>query len=99
VVHLRVCRTCGHVGATAKHYHATRHPIIESYDPPEGWGWRHGDELMFAKGAVSLGLFLGSVNEFRQQTHKSDKPQRTLGVVSYKRVCSRISKPNYSPRE
>ena len=51
-VHLRLCRTCGHVGccddspskhATA-HFHATRHPIIEGYDPPEGWGWCFIDE-------------------------------------------------------
>ncbi|MDQ0837435.1 UBP-type zinc finger domain-containing protein [Sphingomonas faeni] len=44
-VHLRLCRECGHVGccddspyrhATA-HFHATQHPIIEGYDPPEGW--------------------------------------------------------------
>ncbi len=54
-VHLRICRTCGHVGccdssphrhATA-HFHATGHPIIEGYDPPEGWGWCYIDELMF----------------------------------------------------
>jgi hypothetical protein len=53
-VHLRICRTCGHVGccddspnkhATA-HYHATSHPIIEGYDPPEGWGWCYVDEEM-----------------------------------------------------
>ena len=46
-VHLRLCRTCGHVGccddspnkhATA-HHQDTRHPIIEGYDPREGWGW------------------------------------------------------------
>lgn len=52
-VHLRLCRTCGHVGccddspnrhATA-HFHATRHPIIEGYDPPEGWGWCYIDEV------------------------------------------------------
>src|SRR5262249_62424614 len=44
-VHLRLCRTCGHVGCcddspnrhAAKHFHATGHPIIEGYDPPEGW--------------------------------------------------------------
>ena len=51
-VHLRLCRTCGHVGscddsplrhATA-HFHATGHPIIEGYDPPEGWGWCFVDE-------------------------------------------------------
>jgi len=36
-VHLRLCRTCGHVGCcdsspnrhATKHFHATRHPIIE----------------------------------------------------------------------
>ncbi len=22
-----------------KHFHATGHPLIEGYDPPEGWGW------------------------------------------------------------
>jgi len=53
-VHLRLCRACGHVGccddsphrhATA-HFHATRHPIIEGYDPPEGWGWCFVDETM-----------------------------------------------------
>ena len=51
-VHLRICRICGHVGccddsphrhATA-HYRATAHPIIEGYDPPEGWGWCYVDE-------------------------------------------------------
>ena len=29
-----------------KHFHATRHPIIEGYDPPEGWGWCYVDEMM-----------------------------------------------------
>jgi len=57
-VHLRICRTCGHVGccddspsrhATA-HFHATSHPIIEGYDPPEGWGWCYVDEVMFDLG-------------------------------------------------
>ena len=54
-LHLRICRTCGHVGccdqspgrhATA-HFRATEHPIIEGYDPPEGWGWCFVDEVMF----------------------------------------------------
>ena len=57
-VHLRVCRTCGHVGccddspnkhATA-HFHATAHPIIEGYDPPEGWGYCYVDDLMLDLG-------------------------------------------------
>ena len=50
-VHLRLCRMCGHVGccddspnrhATA-HFHATQHPIVEAYDPPDGWGWCYID--------------------------------------------------------
>ncbi|WP_296580589.1 UBP-type zinc finger domain-containing protein [Xanthobacter sp.] len=44
-VHLRLCRTCGHVGCcddsphrhAQAHFRATGHPIIEGYDPPEGW--------------------------------------------------------------
>jgi len=28
-----------------KHFQATRHPIIEGYDPPEGWGWCYLDEV------------------------------------------------------
>lgn len=27
-----------------KHFALTRHPIIEGYDPPEGWGWCYLDE-------------------------------------------------------
>ena len=50
-----LCRTCGHVGccdsspnrhATA-HFHATGHPVIEGYDPPEDWGWCYVDEVAF----------------------------------------------------
>lgn len=57
-VHLRICRTCGHVGccnsspnrhATA-HFHETHHPIIEGYDPPEGWGWCYRDEVFIDLG-------------------------------------------------
>jgi hypothetical protein len=54
-LHLRICRSCGHVGccddspnkhATA-HFHATGHPVIEGYDPPEGWGWCYVDKVLF----------------------------------------------------
>jgi hypothetical protein len=56
--HLRVCRTCGHVGCcdqsrgkhATKHFHRTKHPIIEGYDPPEGWGWCYVEEVMFDLG-------------------------------------------------
>jgi hypothetical protein len=27
-------------------FHATGHPVIEGYDPPEGWGWCYVDEVM-----------------------------------------------------
>jgi hypothetical protein len=54
-VHLRLCRTCGHVGCcdsspnrhATKHFRATSHPIVEGYDPPEGWGWCFLDEVFF----------------------------------------------------
>lgn len=51
--HLRICRQCGHVGCCDQsvgkhatfHFHETGHPIIEGYDPPEGWGWCYIDEV------------------------------------------------------
>ena len=52
-VHLRLCRTLRSCRllrrfadrhATA-HFHGTGHPIIEGYDPPEGWGWCYVDEM------------------------------------------------------
>ena len=53
-LHLRLCRICGHVGCcddspnrhATKHFHAIRHPIIEGYDPPEGWGSCYVDEAL-----------------------------------------------------
>jgi monovalent cation:H+ antiporter-2, CPA2 family len=52
-VHLRLCRTCGHVGCcddsknkhATKHYHSTRHPIITSLEPGEDWSWCYVDEV------------------------------------------------------
>jgi Zn-finger in ubiquitin-hydrolases and other protein len=52
-VHLRLCRGCGHVGCcdqspnrhARRHFEATGHPIIEGYDPPEGWGWCYIDDI------------------------------------------------------
>jgi hypothetical protein len=60
-VHLRLCRTCGHVGCcddspnrhATKHFKATQHPIIEGYDPPEGWGWCFVDEVMVDLGETT----------------------------------------------
>ena len=51
-VHLRMCLICGHVGCcdnsknrhATKHFHATRHPIIQSFQPGETWKWCYVDE-------------------------------------------------------
>jgi uncharacterized UBP type Zn finger protein len=52
-VHLRLCRSCGHVGCcddsknkhATKHFHSTRHPIITSLEPSEDWSWCYVDEV------------------------------------------------------
>lgn len=51
-VHLRLCMTCGHVGCcdespnhhATRHYHATKHPVIKSFEPGEDWAWCYADE-------------------------------------------------------
>ena len=50
-VHLRMCKTCGHVGCCdnsknkhgTAHYHETDHPIIQSVEPGESWMWCFAD--------------------------------------------------------
>ena len=52
-VHLRLCQKCGHVGCcdnsigkhATKHFHATKHPIMKSFEPGEDWSWCYVDEL------------------------------------------------------
>jgi uncharacterized UBP type Zn finger protein len=52
-VHLRLCLECGHVGCcdssknkhATKHFHTTRHPIMQSFEPGESWGWCYIDEV------------------------------------------------------
>jgi Zn-finger in ubiquitin-hydrolases and other protein len=54
-VHLRVCRTCGHVGCcdsspnqhASKHAAAESHPIVSSLEPGEDWSWCYVDEVAF----------------------------------------------------
>ena len=51
-VHLRLCRTCGHVGCcddsknkhATKHFHRTSHPLARSIEPGESWIWCFVDE-------------------------------------------------------
>jgi uncharacterized UBP type Zn finger protein len=52
-VHLRLCLTCGHVGCcdnspnrhASKHFQATGHPMIRSFEPDETWLWCFVDEV------------------------------------------------------
>ncbi len=54
-VHLRLCLTCGNVGCcddsknthATKHHHATKHPMIRSFEPGEKWLWCYVDEVGF----------------------------------------------------
>lgn len=53
-VHLRECLICGHVGCcdssknkhATQHFHATNHPIIQSFEPGEDWRWCYIDQVM-----------------------------------------------------
>ena len=52
-VHLRLCRTCGHVGCcdSSKNKHATvhfrhtAHPMVRSFEPGEAWTWCYVDKV------------------------------------------------------
>jgi uncharacterized UBP type Zn finger protein len=54
-VHLRLCEQCGHVGCcdssknkhATKHFHATQHPVIRSFQSGEHWKWCYVDEAMW----------------------------------------------------
>jgi uncharacterized UBP type Zn finger protein len=53
-VHLRLCLSCGHVGCcdnspgrhATKHFQSTAHPVIQSFEPGEDWGWCYVDNAM-----------------------------------------------------
>ena len=47
-VHLRLCRSCGHVGCcdSSRNKHATKHPVVTSLEPGEDWSWCCVDEVM-----------------------------------------------------
>jgi len=52
---LRICMSCGQVGCcdnsknkhATKHYHASGHPIIKSFQPGEHWLWCYPDEKLY----------------------------------------------------
>ena len=53
-VHLRLCLECGHVACcdaspnkhATKHFRATKHPLIRSIEPGEGWVWCYVDDMI-----------------------------------------------------
>ena len=53
-VHLRLCLTCGRVACcdssperhATRHYEATEHPVIRSFEPGESWRWCFVDEQL-----------------------------------------------------
>jgi uncharacterized UBP type Zn finger protein len=56
-VHLRLCQSCGHVGCcdnspnrhATKHFNATTHPIIKSFEPGEDWGFCYPDDQFYER--------------------------------------------------
>ncbi|HLA94404.1 MAG TPA: UBP-type zinc finger domain-containing protein [Pyrinomonadaceae bacterium] len=54
-VHLRLCEICGHVGCcdnspnkhATKHYHASKHAIVKSFEPGEDWGYCYVDDQFY----------------------------------------------------
>ncbi len=57
-VHLRLCLECGHVGCcdssknrhATKHFDATSHPVIRSFQPGEDWLWCYVDQVAMEQG-------------------------------------------------
>ncbi len=56
-VHLRICLICGHVGCcdsspnkhATKHFHATGHPLVQSFERGEDWVWCYVDEVVVGR--------------------------------------------------
>jgi len=53
-VHLRLCESCGHVGCcdssknkhATRHFRATNHQVMKSFQPGENWRYCYVDEQM-----------------------------------------------------
>lgn len=54
-LHLRRCAQCGHIGCcdnspsqhATKHFHATGHPVIRSFEPGEDWFYDYRANTFF----------------------------------------------------
>ena len=52
-VHLRRCLYCGHISCcdssknkhATKHFHRSKHPVVQSFEPGESWKWCYVDEI------------------------------------------------------
>jgi ubiquitin-hydrolase Zn-finger-containing protein len=88
-VHLRLCRICGHVGCcddspnrhATKHFHNTRHPIIEGYDPTQASPLSHRQSVQVA----------GEADE--PSAHEGRNNQQNCGCHSNSASASTISYP------
>lgn len=57
-VHLRMCRTCGHVGCcdsspkkhASAHGRIPGHALVSSFEPGEDWWWCYVDEVALEPG-------------------------------------------------
>lgn len=55
-VHLRRCLRCGHVGCcddspgrhASRHWDASSHPLVQSFQPGDDWAWCYPDRLLLA---------------------------------------------------
>ena len=64
-LHLRLCEVCGHVGCcdesknkhATKHFHATGHALMKSFEPAEDWGWCFIDEVYFEVFPLNMGSY------------------------------------------
>lgn len=53
-VHLRICLVCGYVGCcndsknkhATRHFRATNHAIMQSFEPGENWVWCYLDRIV-----------------------------------------------------
>jgi uncharacterized UBP type Zn finger protein len=60
-VHLRLCLECGHVACcdsspnkhATKHYHASEHAIVQSFEPGEEWCYCYPDDLFYEEPPIT----------------------------------------------
>ena len=99
-VHLRECLVCGHIGCcdssknkhATKHFHATDHPLVQSFQSGEDWIWCSVDEVVTAAiqedvdviGLSILSKFLTSVDYGkRTMTMLRARASSVLATISY----------------